>query len=471
MKKIAIALSLPLLCSGLISCSTAGKKTETSTDGYVSKSAGSFALRPFKEVTLDNGLKVIFIRDNTLPRVSMTLLLRTGSMQEPPEQAGLNAITAYLLEQGTQTRNASVIADEFGDMGSTLDITPGADVTTIYADSLSNSAEDLLKLLADVTMNPSFTDGEIHRMRSQIIAGLQKKIDNPSSYADEKMDAYVFGDHPYGRDVNGTEEGVKSVKKQDIIRHYLTFYRPNNATLAVVGMYNDDFENKVKDAYGKWTKRSIPNVSVPAAPVSDRLQVRLYVKKGLQQTQIRIGQMGIDRMDSDYLPLRLGNEVLGGGFASRLNQKVRDDLGLTYSIYSYFDVRKDKGDFEISTFSKNESAGKAFEESLNVANEFVAHGANDKEVDAGKNQMIGQFPRAIETSDRFAYNLLVLDFYGISFDYLTDFNKNIAAIKTKSLNEAFQRHLDPSKFKAVVYGNESVIPQFQKYTPEIIKLP
>ena len=470
MKKLTIALSFPLLCSGLIACSTGVKKTQTSSDGYVSKSAGSFTLRPFKEVTLENGLKVIFIRDNTLPRVSMTMLLRTGSMQEPAEQPGLNAMTAYLLEQGTQTRNASVIADEFGDMGSTLDITPGADVTTIYADSLSNSAEDLLKLLSDITMNPAFTDSEIHRMRSQILAGLQKKIDNPSAYADEKMDAFVFGNHPYGRDVNGTEEGIKSVKKQDIIRHYLTFYRPNNATLAVVGMYNDDFENKVKEAYGKWTKRSIPNVTVSAAPASDKLQVRLYVKKGLQQTQIRMAQVSIDRLDPDYLTLRLGNEVLGGGFSSRLNQKVRDDVGLTYSISSYFDVRKDKGDFELSTFSKNESAGKAFDESLNVVHEFLDKGATDKEVDAGKNQMIGQFPRAIETSDRLAYNLLVLDFYGISFDYLTDFNKNIADIKTGALNEAIRRHLDPSKFKAVIYGNESVIPQFQKYSPEIIKL-
>ncbi|HWU42820.1 MAG TPA: pitrilysin family protein, partial [Bdellovibrio sp.] len=364
----------------LAGCSTTAKKTEkASPNGYVSKTSnnGSFSLRPFKEMSLENGLKIIFIRDNTLPRVSMTLLLRTGSMQESAKKPGLNAMTAYLLEQGTQTRSANQIADEFGQMGSSLDITPGADVTTIYADSLTSSSENLLNLMADVTMNPAFKDHELSRMRSQILAGLKKKIDNPSAYSDEKIDEFLFEQHPYARDVNGTPEGVKSLTKQDIIRHYLTFYRPNNATLAVVGQYGDDYENKVKEAFAKWSKRTIPKVQISEAPPVEKLQVRLIVKKGLKQTQIRLSQIGIDRSDADFLPLRLGNEILGGGFASRLNQKVRDDLGLTYSISSGFDVRKDKGSFDISTFSKNELAGQAFEETLKVVNDYMASGAQD----------------------------------------------------------------------------------------------
>lgn len=470
MKNFVVALSLPVLLTGVMACSTSGKKTEKLENGYVSKASGSFKLQPFKEVTLDNGLKIIYVRDNTLPRVSLTLLLKTGTMQEPASQAGLNALTAYLLEQGTQSKDASTIADDFGQMGSNLDISPGADVTTIYSDSLSSSSENLLNLFADVAMNPAFKDGEIARMRSQVLAGLKKKIDNPSSFTDDKMDEFLFGEHPYARDTNGTPEGVKSITKQDIIKHYLTYYRPNNATLAVVGQYGDDYEKKVQEIFGKWTKRTIPATTVAQPPAIDKLQVRLITKKGLQQTQIRLSQVGIARPDADFLSLRLGNEILGGGFASRLNQHVRDDLGLTYSIYSNFDARKERGSFDISTFTKNETAGKTFDETLKVVEDYLAKGADDREINAGKSQLVGQFPRAIETADRLAYNLLVLDFYGISFDYLTDYNKNVESLSTKKVNEAIRRHIDPTKFKVIIYGNESIIPQFQKYNPEVIKM-
>jgi len=198
--------------------------------------------------------------------------------------------------------------------------------------------------------------------------------------------------------------------------------------------------------------------------------VKLIVKKGLKQTQIRLSQVGIDRKDPDFIPLRLANEALGGSLGSRLNQKVREDLGLTYSIYSSFDVRKDRGSFDISTFIKNETAAKALDETLKVVADYDAGGATDAEVAASRNQLVGQFPRAIETADRLVYNLLVLDFYGISNDYLVDYIKNVNKIKMKEINGAFKRHVDPKNFKVVVYGDSSIVPQFEKYKPEIIRL-
>ncbi|MFM6929125.1 MAG: M16 family metallopeptidase [Bdellovibrio sp.] len=472
MSKLKNVVAVPLICVSLSACMTSSKTvTKAAPAGYTAnKGNGSFTLKPFKEVVLDNGLKIIYVRDETLPRVSFTMLVKTGNMQEPVAEAGLNAMTAYLLEQGTQSRDAMKIADEFGQMGSSLDINPGYDVTTIYADSLTSSAEKMLDVFSDVIMNPAFKDMEIARMRSQVMSALKKKVDNPSSYADEQMDLFLFGEHPYGRDVNGTVDGVKALTKQEIIKHYLTFYRPNNTTMAVVGQFDDAFEKQVQDIFSKWTKRTIPVVAVTTPPPIDRLQVKLIVKKGLKQTQIRLSQVGIDRKDSDFIPLRLANEALGGSFGSRLNQKVRDDLGLTYSIYSSFDVRKERGSFDISTFTKNETAAKALDETLKVVADYDAGGATDAEVTASRNQLVGQFPRAIETADRLVYNLLVLDFYGISNDYLVDYIKNVNKIKPKEINAAFKRHIDAKNFKVIVYGNDSIVPQFEKYKPEVIRL-
>ncbi|HEY1079470.1 MAG TPA: pitrilysin family protein [Bdellovibrio sp.] len=475
MNKLAAILTVPFVCAAVAGCSSSTKKADSKAaapvaPGYVTKSSGSFKLQPYKEVVLENGLKIIYINDTTLPRVSLTLLMKTGSMQEAAEKAGLNALTAYLLEQGSQSADAMKIADEMGQLGSALDVNPGADVTTIYADSLTTGADTLLKIFSDVVMNPAFKDSEIGRMRSQMLASLQKKIDTPSSYADSQADLFLYGSHPYGRDVNGTPEGLRAITKQDIIKHFLTFYRPNNASLAVVGNFKEEYEKNVQDIFGKWTKRTIPVVKTEAAPEIDSLQVKLIVKKGLQQTQIRIMQLGFARNSPDYLTLRLGNEILGGGFASRLNQKVRDDQGLTYSIYSGFDFRKERGSFDISTFTKNETAAKTLEESLAVLTDFVNKGAQETEVAAGRSQLVGQFPRAIETADRLAYNILALDFFGISVDYLTSFNKTVSAIRAKETNEAVMRSLKPGKMKVLIYGDESIISQFEKYKPEVVRL-
>lgn len=471
MQQKSIVFTLPLICSTILSCSSAPKQMMPATpQGYVTKDNGSFKLQPYKELVLENGMKIFFIRDTSLPRLSLTLMVKSGSMQEPEAKAGLNAMTAFLLEQGSQSRDALKIADEFGQLGSALDISPGADVTTIYADALSTGSDFLLDLFADVTMNPAFKDSEISRLRAQMVAALQKKIDDPSSFTDSKMDQFLFENHPYGRDIKGTPESLKAVRKQDIIKHFLTFFRPNNSSLAVVGSFDESFEKRVQESFGKWTKRTVPTLKSTEPPAIDGLKVKLIVKKGLQQTQIRISSLGIARSNDDYLRLRLANEVLGGGFASRLNQKVRDDLGLTYSIQSYFDARKEKGSFDIVTFTKNETAGKTLDETLKVISDFAMEGAKDSEIAAGRNLMIGQFPRAIETADRLAYNLLVLDFYGISTDYLIHFNQNVAAIKSKDANLAFKKVIDPTKLKVLVYGDEKIISQFEKYKPEVERI-
>ncbi|WP_413584916.1 M16 family metallopeptidase [Bdellovibrio sp. HCB274] len=472
MNKFIQHLTLPFVCVALASCAGNTSKNQQATPpGYTAgKNAGTFKLMPYKEVVLENGLKIIYVRDNSLPRISLTTLVKTGNVQEPKDLAGLNAITAYLLEQGTQSRDAMKIADEFGQMGTALDVNPGYDVTTIYADALINDASNLLQVYSDILMNPSFKDGEINRLRSQLVASLKKKIDNPSAFADEQMDQFLYGEHPYGRDANGTIPGLQTLRKQDIIKHYLTFFRPNNATMAVVGQFDDAFEKQIQETMGKWTKRTIPETKTAEAPAIDSLQVKLVVKKGLQQTQIRVSQLGISRLDKDFIPLRMANESLGGSFGSRLNQKVRDDLGLTYSIYSGFDARKYRGSFDVSTFTKNETAAKALDETLKVLKDFVDNGATEQEAVASRNQLIGQFPRAIETADRLVYNLLVLDYYGISYDYLTDYISNVKKIKQKDANAAIKRHLDSGKFKVVVYGNESIIPQFKDYKPEVIRI-
>lgn len=457
MRSVQIILSV--LCVGfLLSCSHGGS----------SKQSGG--LRPYRVKTLDNGLKIFYVRDESLPRVSLSFLVKVGLAQE--SKPGQNHMTALLLEEGTQKKSALQVAEAFGDLGTSLSISPGPDFTTISSDSLSPSKSQLLMLMSEVVQKPAFSEHEIQRLRGQILADLQKKKDNPGGLAEDFFDGFLFGNHPYGRDVMGDNSSVQSLQKKDIIQHYLAWYRPNNTSLAVVGAFDEGFEREVESTLNAWTSRNLPAPrSLAETLETEPGGFKAYLKTGLAQTQIRMGHRGISRNNPDFIPLRVANEILGGGFSSRLMQKVRDDHGLTYSIYSTIEARKEPGYFGIFTFTKNETVAQTVSESQKVLSQFVVDGPSSKEINAAKNQLMGQFPRAIETSDRYAFNLMILDFYGVPASYLTDFRKNVARVSTSDIRRVLQKYYKPDQMKVVIYGDTAIEKQIESFKPQITRLP
>lgn len=455
MKKIIIGL----FALSLISCT---KKSIES---------GNFTLRPLKKVELENGLKVFFIVDPSLPRVSMNMLVRAGVVSEPENKSGLNAFAASLLEEGTKKHSALELADQFGQLGTSVNVSPGADFTTIATDALSTDRDKILDLYHEVVTSPAFNEKEIERIRSTFLAQIQKKVDNPSSFADDEFDRILYGAHPYGRDVIGTTETIKKISRADIVKHYEAWFRPNNAALAVVGNISPEFENKVIETFKKWPSKPVEQPKLGDISTVDKLEVELLSKPDLKQAQIRLGRPGVKRNSDDFLILRATSEILGGGLASRLMQRVRDDLGLTYGIHSTFEFRKDKGSFYISTFTKNESLGQTLKETLEVYNKFAESGATEKELLAAKAQMIGQFPRALETADLYAYNILVLDFYEVPFSYLENYMSNVEKITVNDINEAIKKYLPKDKLKVLIYADsKQVLDQIGSYKPEVIQV-
>lgn len=404
-------------------------------------------LKPHRVQTLENGLKIYFIQDESLPLVNMQMLVRVGARHEPSGQEGVNSLAGILLETGTTTKSAVQVADALGALGTELSFSGGTDFSLISIDGLSTRAGELLDIYAEIVRSPSFRDQEIARQKSRLVGALKKKLDNPSVVASDAYDQFLFGGHPYGRDPRGTVESISKLQKSDVIRHYLSWYRPNNAVLAVTGRFDQNFEAQVVKAFADWPSRELKTVEFSPATQVASLEEKKITKAGLTQAQIRIGRVGISRKDPRFLSARLAVEILGGSFGSRLMQRVRDDLGLTYSIYASLDARQDPGAITISTFTKPESVDKTVQETLEVLRNYVKSGATEAELLAAKSQMIGQFPRAIETAERLAYNLLVLDFYGIPETYLTNFEVNVSKISLKEVNGMLGGLMDPSSLK------------------------
>jgi zinc protease len=426
-----------------------------------------FQMRPIEEKTLANGLKILYVKDPSLPRISFHMMVMSGSAQDPAGASGLAEMTSSLLEQGTAKRSALQVADDFAQLGSSFGDSASNDYVMMTTAGLSEYKEKLLALYAEVILSPAFAAGEVERKRSQILAELAQLQDQPTEYASILFDHELFGKHPYANPVVGSIPDVKSISRSQIIKNYFANYRPNNAMLAIAGNFDAQFQALVEKTFSSWASGPVEKSKFDAPIAGSQMDVKLFTKPGLQQTQIRVGQLGISRTDPDFLKLRLANIILGGAFASRLNQRVRDDLGLTYSIHSQFDAKKDTGSFEISTFARNEKVGEAIANTLQVTKQFQKEGATAKELEAAKALLVGQFPAAIETVDRLAVNLLTLRLYGVPDSYLTDFFKNVNAVGLDEMNKAVRQHFTPDQMKIVVFADEKAVKDQLKAFPQL----
>lgn len=455
MKKLNTLLGLALAATLATGCQSSSKSAESTSGAMVAHGddGGGFRLRQFEEKTLPNGLRVLFIPDNTLPYISYSLLIKTGSAHDSAELSGLSSFVSDMLDKGTSKRSATQLANDLGSMGAEFDASTSYDYSIVSASAISTQAEPLLKTLIEIVTEPAFSDAEIERLRKQSLASIKRRVDNADGYADLSFSNFLYGDHGYGRPVTGTSKSVSQIKKRNIIVHYLKAYRPNNAILAVVGQYTPELKAKIEKDFSVWEKRETPDSGFGKIPDLAGMQFRLVDKADLVQAQIRMGHPGITRNDPDFLRLRVANTVLGGAFASRLNDRIRKDLGLTYSINSFFDARKDRGPFVVETFTKNASVGQTITEAQKVLAEFKKVGATSSEIDRAKGYLKGIFPASIETPEKLAFNLMLLRYYGIPDSYLTTYLQQIDNMSTREINEAINRHLDPSKMKVLVYSN------------------
>lgn len=454
-----------ILIVGLLVGACASKRI--SIPGF-SSGAGKTQLPPYTVKTLPNGLKIYFVKDESLPRISLSATVLSGSLEDPANKAGVNAMVAYLLSQGTRTKSAIQLADAFGALGTEFSAAPGHDMTSFGASALSTQSGELLALFHEVLTTPSFADAEINKRRSLILSALQKRIDNPSAFAGRQFSRYLNQDQGYGRDPLGNSQSIRQLRKVDLIRHYLNHYRPNNTLVAVAGRFDEAFMAEVERVFGTWEKKEVEPVQVAALEAHQDLRTRWVARKGLAQAQIRFGTPTVPRVHEDYMALRLASEALGGGFGARLMQRIRDDLGLTYSIYAGASADKHQGFLQISTFTKNDSVGKTIEEVLAVYGKFVQEGITAKELEMAKAQMLGQFPRLLETPDQVASQLVAVEAYGLPLTYLTEYEKNVSRVSLTQVNAAIKKHLSPRGLKVLVYGDEGLAPQLAPYSPEKI---
>ncbi|MFB3854890.1 MAG: M16 family metallopeptidase [Vicinamibacterales bacterium] len=412
--------------------------------------------------TLSNGLAVRIVEMHEVPVVQATLLVAVGSGADPSGKYGLASLTAAMLDEGAGTRDALEVADAVDYLGASLSTSALFDASTVSLWVPVERLEKALAVMADVATRPTFPVRELERLRKDRLTSLLQARDDPSSIAEFAFPQVVFGPkHRYGTLGIGTPATIASFTTDDLRRFHSAHYRPERATLIVVGdVRPDSVVPLLEGAFGSWKGQgaATPVEPLPAAAQLTSRQVYIVDKPGAAQSEIRIGWVGVARSTPDYFPLVVLNTLLGGSFTSRLNQNLREEHGYTYGAGSSFSMRLSAGPFVASAGVETDKTAEAVAEFFNEFRDVLKPVPAD-ELAKTKNYVALSFPGEFETTSDVASRVGEMVTYGLPEGYFSKYVERIQAVTAEELQRVAQKYLQPDKFAVVVVGDRKVIEQ------------
>jgi len=417
-------------------------------------------LRPFhfpdiRRRTLANGLEVIVSENHALPVATLDLVLPSGGLSETRERGGLAALTAGLLESGAGGRDATAIAEAVDRLGLALETGISWDTTLIGFTALTSRLEAGMGIMADLVMRPTFPRDEVDRIRDERLAALLQRRGDPSSLADELITFYtVPPGHPFGRRLQGPQETLSTLTRDDVVAFHDAHYRPQGAWLCAAGDVTLDGVSALAERlFAGWS-------GAPPAPASPETPVRfgettiiLADRPGSVQSEVRLSHVGIARTAEDYFPVTVMNAILGGLFSSRLNLNLRERLGFTYGASSTMAMRRLPGTFTISSAIQSEGTAQSVGEMLREMRQMQDELVPDAELADARSYMAGTFPLALQTTDGLAGKLSTLAGYGLPDDYYDTYPQRLLAVTAEEVREAARRRLMPDRAGVVVVGD------------------
>lgn len=415
-----------------------------------------FEIPKAERIVLECGLPVYLLRDTELPIISMTAMVRTGSVYEAADKSGLAGMTGAVMRSGgAGGLSPDKMDDELEFMASAVESSIGIDMGTVSLTSLTKNFARTLKIFRDVLLNPDFSEKRIDIARKHAIEGLRRQNDDPKEIAGREIGRAIYAGHPLG--VVPTFESTASITRQDLIDFHRRFYRLDNMILTVSGDF--DRSAMLKDLnilFGpsaNKTARDIPEIPQPRQLFQAEV---LYAKKDVNQTVIRMGHLGLTKDNPDIYAVRILDYILGGSFTSRLTTEIRTNQGLAYNVGSHFDIgRRFAGSFIAETETKAESTIKAIALIKEIITGMTKEPVSDQELKSAREYMINSFMFGFTSPASIVSQRARLEYYGYPEDYLDKYRDNIARVSKEDVLNVARKYLKPDAFKLVVVGDAS----------------
>ena len=422
--------------------------------------APALKLPTIQKSKLANGVGVWIVEQHEVPLAQINLIVRSGSSADPIGKYGLGNLTAAMLDEGAGTRSSLEIADALDFLGANLTTVSSFDASAVRLGVPVKRLAEALPIMADVALRPTFPQSDLDRLRKERLTSLLQARDNVAALVSIAFPRIVYGQtHRYGTSATGLQPAIESFTVDDLKTFYRAHYRPDNATLLVVGdVTQATVLPMLEKAFGTWKSEGIAplDAQVPTAPQLTKRTIYIVDKPGAVQSQIRIGWVGVPRSTPDYAAIQVMNTILGGSFTSRLNQNLREKNGYTYGASSIFDMRMSAGPFLAAAGVQTDKTADALKEFFVELN-GILEPIPAAELAKSKNYVALGFPGEFETTGDLARKLEELVIYNLPDTTFSSFVGSVNAITAADVQKAAARYIQPDKMAVVVVGDRAAV--------------
>ncbi|WP_029734112.1 M16 family metallopeptidase [Deferrisoma camini] len=401
--------------------------------------------------TLANGARVIVKVNPQVPLVALRAGFLGGLRQEPASQAGAFHLLARSWTRGTASRNVFDIAHAVDALGGDVEGFSGRNSFGLRAEFLSRYLEDGLELVAEILTHPTFPEEEVAKAREDAVAGLRARRDNPSGFAFRRFEAALYGGHPFGRDVLGTEEALAGLTAADLRALYRAAVRPENLAVAVVGRVSPD---RVIEFWERALEDLAPKGELPPSPGSPAPPAGAQVRREpspFEQAHVVVGFLGARITDADRYALRVVDSILSGQ-GGRLFRRLRDERGLAYAVTSVCVEGLDPGYIAGYIATAPEHAEEARQGLLEEMARLAHTPPDPDELDRARRKLVGAFEIALQSNQVQATQMALDEVYGLGYRSLETFAQRVMAVDAEAVQRVAARYLRPEASVSVVLG-------------------
>ena len=412
-------------------------------------------LPKIEETTLPNGMKVYLLENHELPLVRGTALIRTGNLFDPADKVGLASITGDVIRSGgTTTKTGDQIDEQLENIAASVESSIDETFGRVAFSTLKERTDEVLEVFRDVLTSPGFRENRIDLAKSQFRSGISRRNDDAPSISQREFASIIYGRNtPYGWEYEYAT--IDAIKKADIENFYKRYFFPANTILAIQGDFSaPEMKAKIEKLFEGWKVTQSP---VPAFPkVNNTPKPGIYVatKTDVTQTNFVLGQLGGMLNDKDYPALEVMADILGGGFQSRLFQKVRTKLGLAYDVSAAWGGGYDHpGMFQIEGSTKSASTVDALRAIDGEVERIRSGEVTAEELNSAKQTVLNGFVFNFDTPAKTLNRLLTYRYYGYPDDFIFQYQKAVAAVTREEVLRVAKQYLAPEKFVVVATGN------------------